>query len=160
MEERARVASFCKGVGWVTMAIPAGYFPQKFLFSSIVSYDCKLAETYNAATDALSRAFAPMEDGKASNKDNDDLRKQIEGLGPDLIENTVKNAVKQTIGGLVVEGVKHYLSPVAESAARPFSEAGQNPGAADAAVASVGRSLQPGTSIEAIEQAAARALPQ
>ena len=51
------------------MAIPAGYFPQKFLFSGIVSYDCKLAETYNAATDALSRAFAPMEDGKATNKD-------------------------------------------------------------------------------------------
>jgi hypothetical protein len=160
MEQRARVASFCKGVGWVTMAVPAGYFPQKFLFSSIVTYDCKLAETYNKVTDALSNAFAPMEGGADSGKGNDDLKKQIEGLGPGLIENTVKNAVKQTIGGMVIEGVKHYLSPAAESAARPFSAGDQNPGAIDSAVASVGRSLQPGTSIEAIEQTAARALPQ
>jgi len=159
MAQRARVAKLCKAISWGQMVVPASYFPQKFLFSGIVAYDCKLAETYNKATDALNAAFAPLngsapDSGSAAN----DLKNQIEQLGPDLIKDVVKNAIKQAAGGLAIHGLKQYLTPAEESAARPFSER-QDPAALDGAMAIASRFLSTGQPLDVIEQQAANGLP-
>jgi hypothetical protein len=159
MAQRARVQKLCSAIGWGQMVVPATYFPQKFLFSGIVSYDCKLAETYNKVSDRLDAAFAPLNGGAPDSGSGADIQKQIEQLGPDLIKDVVKNAITQAGAGLAIHGIKHYLTPAEESAVRPFSER-QDPGALDNALSAVANSPPSGQTVDAIEQQAARALPQ
>jgi hypothetical protein len=103
----ARVQQLCKAIPTGLLFVPTEMFPQKFLAGGLVKYDCALAATYVAAAariDIIARQIggeAPASPGPS----DDDFKKMIDALGPDLVKNILLGALGQTAAGLAVHGV-------------------------------------------------------
>src|SRR5260370_4532009 len=95
--------AFPKGLWFV----PAEVFLQKFLVGGLVKYDCALQKGYLAAASRI-EAIGRLIGGEApasSGVSDDDLKKMIDELGPDLVKNILLGALGQAGAGLGVHGV-------------------------------------------------------
>lgn len=103
-----RVEKLCNAIPTALWFVPTEAFPPKFLLGGLVKYDCALAGAYVAAAnriDLISQQIAGNKPADSGPSDND-LKKMIDGLGPDLVKNILLNALGQAASGLAVEGLK------------------------------------------------------
>ncbi|HTD22059.1 MAG TPA: hypothetical protein VK738_05365 [Terriglobales bacterium] len=103
----ARVQKLCDAIPKGLWFVPAEVFPQKFLVGGLVKYDCALQKAYLAAASRIEDigrligGEAPASPGVS----DDDLKKMIDELGPDLVKNILLGALGQAGSGLGVHGV-------------------------------------------------------
>jgi len=103
----ARVQKLCDAIPKGLWFVPAEVFPQKFLVGGLVKYDCALQKAYLAAANRIEDigrligGEAPASPGPS----DDDLKKMIDELGPDLVKNILLGALGQAGSGLAVHGV-------------------------------------------------------
>lgn len=129
----SRVRQLCKAIPTDLVLIPTEMFPQKFLLGGLVKYDCALAEAYVAAANKIG-AIGDLISGNPkpnSNMSDEDFKKLIDALGPDLVKNIVLGALGQSASGLTVRaalgegGDEHSLTDkLLEYAAAVIAESG------------------------------------
>jgi hypothetical protein len=166
----ARVKALCEALPLSMVFVPAEVFPQKFLVTGLVKYDCNLAKAYEKTAHIIG-GIGQLISGEAQpNPDlsSDDLKKMIDELGPDLVTNILLGALGQSAAGLAVHaalGEESEEHSSTEALLRYLAGAGADFGADKAGerikeyLNEVQQSLREGKSEAQIESAAAKESP-